>query len=48
MAYVIQTDTQNLLRIWNYRLKINFIHPKSWDALRAGTLQFAQCTGSQH
>ena len=41
MAYVIQTNTENLFRIWNYQLEINFIHPKSWGVLRADTLKFA-------
>jgi hypothetical protein len=48
MTYVIQANTQNLLRIWDYWRKVNLIYSKAWRALRAGTLQFRQCAGSQH
>src|ERR1700720_2626148 len=48
MAYVIQTDAQDFLRVWNDRQKLHLIDLKSWDRLRVGTRQLAQRTGGQH
>src|ERR1700736_3472117 len=48
MAYIIQADAEDLLRIWNNRQKLHLIDWESRRTLLLRILQLAQRTGGQH